>query len=408
MLFASGILALLCTGLAVESLLAPIDKADDEDPGPTDAPDLAGGNLLDDIGATNGAGDTPLTVEAEEQIDGYGVVSVVQDFRPGTDRLMLEFDAGQPIPQVSLDTTLEAGSTAVFGDGALMVILRGVTGVDLDDIALVRDAPHDHHALDGGSPGDLAAARAAMAAELSADGDAFTGGGAGDAITGTDAGDAIFGNDGSDILMGGAGADEIAGDDGDDLLGGGIGADFLTGGDGADSLYGGTGDDALFGQDGADHLEGDAGDDLLQGGFGADTLSGGPGNDTLDGTFSNAATFAQDTDSGDTLRGGDGDDRILVGAGDMAEGGAGADTVTTGRHVQTSLPYFKDFDPSEDVIEVLFDPAENANPVITVEDFEDGTGATVLLDGDPVLQFEGAQGLRPHDVILVPRELADA
>jgi len=81
--------------------------------------------------------------------------------------------------------------------------------------------------------------------------------------------------------------------------------------DTGDTVDGGTGNDTIYGLEGNDSLLGGAGNDSLFGGAENDTLSGGAGNDVV---------------SGD-----DGDDRITVGAGDIANGGAGADVFVVDR-----------------------------------------------------------------------------
>ncbi|KIN62362.1 Type I secretion target repeat protein [Sulfitobacter noctilucicola] len=62
----------------------------------------------------------------------------------------------------------------------------------------------------------------------------------------------------------------------------------------------GAGNDLIDGEYGDDSIEGGAGNDTITGGSGADTLSGGADDDTLN------------VSSGDTARGGDGDDTFLI------------------------------------------------------------------------------------------------
>ena len=84
----------------------------------------------------------------------------------------------------------------------------------------------------------------------------------------------------------------------------------LFGGAGNDTLTGGSGADMLFGQSDNDTLLGKGGNDLLFGGAGNDTLTGGDGDDQMFGEA--------------------GDDRMIWNPGDdtdLAEGGAGVDTV---------------------------------------------------------------------------------
>lgn len=83
----------------------------------------------------------------DEDIPDYGVVPVVEHFLPGIDRLLLDFDDDAVLPRVTLNLTLEHGSTAVFGDGRLMAILRRVTQVSTRDIELRRAAP-EHVPMD--------------------------------------------------------------------------------------------------------------------------------------------------------------------------------------------------------------------------------------------------------------------
>ena len=258
---------------------------------------------------------------------------------------------------------------------------------------------------DGGTSDDVLRARSEMQAVLGGVGDdAVTGGPDADSIEGGAETDAIFGNEGDDLLSGLGGADEIYGDDGNDTLLGGSGTDFLVGGDGHDSLYGGSEGDMMFGEDGDDILAGGDGDDYLQGGFGADTLMGGGGHDRLDGTFtSGASIFAtQDEDQADLLDGGDGDDTILLGAGDVAIGGAGHDTFVSGGFIEhTSVAgHITDFDPTQDVIELLYNPDMTPDPIVSVVDFADGTGAEILFNGAVILTVSGAQGLDPSAIEL--------
>lgn len=66
-----------------------------------------------------------------------------------------------------------------------------------------------------------------------------------------------------------------------------------------------------------------------------------------------------------------------------------------------TMPMLENFDPAEDVIEIMYNPTAHPDPKITVEDFADGTGADILLDGKSVLRIAGAQGIDPAEVRLV-------
>ncbi len=96
----------------------------------------------------------------------------------------------------------------------------------------------------------------------------------------------------------------------DDTITGSGQDDLLAGGDGNDTLRGAAGNDEILGDAGNDTLSGDAGDDRLVGSSGKNILSGGDGDDTLE------SSAAQ---TGDSLRGGAGDDAFyLFGAAPVA------------------------------------------------------------------------------------------
>ena len=179
-------------------------------------------------------------------------------------------------------------------------------------------------------------------------------GGAGaETLTGTPGNDTIEGLDGNDSATGAAGDDSLDGGAGNDTLSGGDGNDTLLGGDGNDSLTDGIGNDSLSGDAGLDTLSGQAGDDTLSGGDGNDVVADGSGanllhgdggddsvsgtgqlfgddgndtlsgNGTLDGGTGNDLLYLQGTSNSGS--GGDGNDTIWGDAGDVIDGGAGAD-----------------------------------------------------------------------------------
>lgn len=177
--------------------------------------------------------------------------------------------------------------------------------------------------------------------------------GAGDdrlVATGAEGDLSIDAGDGDDEVIGGEGDDLIRGGNGDDVLNGGNGDDVLDGGEGNDLLIGGEGDDFLFGRGGDDTLIGGEGNDLLDGGEGNDTADysddsegvtvdlgtgratgSGIGRDTL-ASIENVIGGSGDdvligNEAANILFGGAGNDRIVIGAGDMAEGGEGDDRI---------------------------------------------------------------------------------
>ncbi|WP_158287655.1 calcium-binding protein [Falsiroseomonas bella] len=135
-------------------------------------------------------------------------------------------------------------------------------------------------------------------------------------VEGLSGGDTLSLGISDDILLGHEGDDSLGGVGGNDLLRGGMGADTLLGGAGAfaDTLDGGEGDDRLV-LAGTDpkldaNVPGWKGQAEADGGAGNDTITGGP-----------TVNIAQ------LLRGGDGDDVLVLLGRAEAEGGAGADSI---------------------------------------------------------------------------------
>ena len=176
------------------------------------------------------------------------------------------------------------------------------------------------------------------------------------ALTGDDVvharrgGDTVDLGPGDDRAFGGRGGDTIGGFAGDDVIWGNRGDDTLRGdlddvGDlvSRDRLYGGPGADSSFGGDGNDFLAGGFGPDQQQGGAGDDTIFANQGRDVTDGGEGNDRLFALSRkdvhgpgdEAGDTVRGGNGDDRIAVRDGER-------DVVNCGPGIDTALLDFKD------------------------------------------------------------------
>ena len=104
-------------------------------------------------------------------------------------------------------------------------------------------------------------------------------------------------------------------------------------------LTGGAGDDLLIGTNSTDMIQGLGGNDIILGGGSGDSLYGGDGADRVFGEAGNdrlasgnynpngfpSFTFADTGIEYDELYGGAGDDTLLIGYGDLADGGEGTD-----------------------------------------------------------------------------------
>lgn len=256
--------------------------------------------------------------------------------------------------------------------------------------------------------------------------DSITGEAGNDTLKGGGGADVMFGGDGEDDLRGGDGADVIWGEANDDMIHGGAGDDDIDGGAGNDTIDGQEGDDVIHGQggrdvisggdgadsiiggDGLDTLMGAAGNDVVIGGAGEDSLSGGDGNDWISGYLDDTPLdnrFAtSDVLDQDSLQGGTGDDFLLLGSGDLATGGAGADTFALGTWVDPANAVdITDYAASEDVIVLAYDPAVGAPTVSVQADPDTPADAQVLSNGALVAVVQGAAGsLSADDILLQP------
>ncbi len=123
-------------------------------------------------------------------------------------------------------------------------------------------------------------------------------------IYGTEFNDNGLGLNAKPELVGTNEADTIYGKAGDDVLWGLGGHDVLYGGSGWDELYGGSGNDKLY-------SNGDGG--WMFGGSGNDIVTGGTGFDYLDGASDGTGNGIASGTEFDTLTGGVGGDRFVLG-----------------------------------------------------------------------------------------------
>ena len=129
---------------------------------------------------------------------------------------------------------------------------------------------------------------------------------------------------------------------------------------------------------------------------------GGDGNDLLDGRAPEGG--APDTDGRDFLNGGKGDDTIIAGHDDWAEGGDGADTFQLSDWLgeDDGPAVIADYNPEEDRLVMLYDPVAHPDPMVTVEpDPALADAMHILIDGAVVAHVLGAAGLTAADVELM-------
>ncbi|MGB7317979.1 MAG: calcium-binding protein [Planktotalea sp.] len=264
-----------------------------------------------------------------------------------------------------------------------------------------------------------------------------------DTLTGTSGDDAIFALGQADVVRALGGDDLVEAGTNNDTVYGGPGDDLIGGGTGFDVLYGDDGDDALLGNGGDDLLIGRAGEDLLIGGGGADSLNGGPGDDllvsgyveigdegeqdvsasalaavaaytdgsledvdfaaledagALNGVDTSFLTQALEPSQGGDLRGGDGDDVLVLGGGDTASGGAGQDLFVLNEDmVDETTVVITDFSLVEDIIALEFEGPDE--PDIQVLDRDED--AVIFIGAEVIARIEGAAGLTTANLRLV-------
>ena len=255
-------------------------------------------------------------------------------------------------------------------------------------------------------------------------GDDFLDGEAGDDVLNGRAGnDTLFGRDGEDVLQGEDGDDMLCSGDGDDIITGNVGRDLIEGqegddwasGDyGMDTVHGNEGNDTLVGGRGTDAMLGDEGDDLVFGGI----LEGAPLNLEEMTQVRDGATLAdvngsldiRDDSHGNTLRGGSGDDNLVLGSGDIAIGDDGEDTF----HVFSeqnegygdNAPLIRAFNAEEDAITVIVDDVD-ADQDITVTN---ENGDALVRMGDVILaRVEGGAGqIGTPDISLISESFVES
>ncbi len=139
-------------------------------------------------------------------------------------------------------------------------------------------------------------------------------------ITGGPGNERLRGTNGADQIDGNAGNDRIFGRGGGDTLVGGLGRDRVFGGNGNDESHGESGNDRMGGGRGDDTQFGEGGNDTIFANQGVDTSAGGAGNDTLWALSRKDVTPGPNGEVdqvGDTLDGGEGNDRFRTRDGEV-------------------------------------------------------------------------------------------
>ena len=150
-------------------------------------------------------------------------------------------------------------------------------------------------------------------------------------LIGTDGDDSLVGSAAASTLEGGLGADSIQGGDGAEVIRG-ESSDFLDG-DGSNTLHGGAGNDWIEGGTAFNAINGNQGDDTVIGNSDVgDWLLGGQGNDLVAIEASDAHNILNGNLGNDTMHGGSGGDFLRGGQGqDIVVGGSGDDWITGDR-----------------------------------------------------------------------------
>ena len=223
--------------------------------------------------------------------DGNG--NLVITFNPGTfglDTVTLPGVSREDLGAGNLDFSLLDALPIAFGTAGDDVLAGGegantLHGLDGDDTLLGNSGDDS---LVGGNDDDL-----------------LNGGAGQDRLDGGSNNDTVIGGAGDDFLIGNNGDDTLDGGAGNDILRAGGHSDTLLGGEGDDHLFGLGANDTLIGGNGNDTLAGGNGDDVMTGGAGNDLFAIGandgddtitdftPGTDVLDlGMVSEITSFA--------------------------------------------------------------------------------------------------------------------
>jgi len=239
-----------------------------------------------------------------------------------------------------------------------------------------------------------------------------------DTLSGGTGDDLLDGGADDDVLSGGAGEDVLVGGAGNDNLFGSTGRDLLMGGTGDDTMEGGLGDDVMLGSTGADQMYGDAGDDIIDGVsprtgqsldddiLGADANAPGSIENrgeftaTIRAEFGDRVTdadinrFLGDLTSGvgdhaaDALYGGAGEDALAGDNGDTLTGGEDEDRFAVNWVSGNAPVVITDFLAMSEEFGVLFED-DGTVPMFGIRDAAGGASLEVVVGGEVVAALAG-------------------
>ncbi len=185
-------------------------------------------------------------------------------------------------------------------------------------------------------------------------------------------------------------ADEILGD-----------IDFVSGTQNLDTR---AGDDGVVLLEGNNRIETGEGDDAISDNFGANLINGQQRDD-----FIVSVDDARDQGTADTVRGGVGQDILVVDQGDHVTTGDGADQVVIETYNGVVDGYdlitITDFIAGQDALTVqgdadLLRPAPDGTSPVSLQELEDDGGTLVLINGIPIAHLLGVQGMSPGQIEL--------
>ena len=150
---------------------------------------------------------------------------------------------------------------------------------------------------------------------------------------------------------------------------------------GSDTVY------RLIGHDGTDRLHSNAGNDALTGGLGQDVIFGGRVDDRIDGTENGQDTTENSAvDQQDFLSGGEGNDTLLAGAGDVVTPGLGQEIVILdSENAGKTAANIIGFDRQLDKILITYPAAAQEIHVVSLRPNEDNPALTQILVDASVL-----------------------